>query len=482
MLTAFSAHFKSFVTNRSALLRWIGWFYFGNAVIFWLLGIYYFRGITPLSINLVTHLNAVLVWIFLIATWIGYFALLAFLCSALSITFLIITHKRPIIFINTIILASLAIIILILDMLVYGQYHFHLNSIILHMVFSSGMTEIFDFTWLEKSLLIIAIIVITSLETLFAMWLWRYLQNTQKNLHGKKISATIIVSLFLSYNMYLLSSVQPTSIIYQQPEAFPLYITSLMTLVPKLTQLPDFDGLGYDMIRQPQRPINQKLHYPLNPIICHTKQLPLNIVIIAIDAWRFDMLNQSVTPNINQFAQQSWQFDNHWSGGTTTQPGIFSLFYGIPDNYWSAALKQRNGSILIHQLLQENYQLGIYASAELTLPAFNKTVFVDVPQLQITTAGKLPADRDQQITNQFKQFITHSVQTHRPFFSFLFYDTAHSYCPDFPNDNKFLPIITTCDRFEVHPSKDVPLYFNRYKNALYFDDNLIKLTTSISRL
>lgn len=465
---------ETFLSTRSALLRWIGWFYFGNAVIFWLLSTYYFHGITPLSINLITHLNATLVWVFLIATWVGYFALLAFLPSIIALLLLIFCNKRSVIFTSAIFCSSVAILCLAIDMVVYGQYHFHLNSIILKMVFSREMSQIFDFTWLEKSLLLITVMVIFFLEFKLAQWLWHYLQYNQKNLHGKKIAINISASLFLSYNMFLLSSVQPTSIIYQQPQAFPLYTSIIMKIIPKLAQLPDFDSLGADMIWQPQHVIYQRLHYPLQPLICRPQKSPLNIVIIAIDTWRFDMLNQQVTPYIQQFAQQSWQFNNHWSGGNTTQPGIFSLFYGLPESYWSASLQEKKNPVLIQELLQQNYMMGIFASASLALPAFNKTVFAGVPHLQITTTGSLPSDRDQAITNEFEKFIAQAQQQHKPFFSFLFYDTAHSYCTEFPNDNKFLPIISVCNRFDLNPGSQAPLYLNRYKNALAFDDNLVE--------
>ena len=63
----------------------------------------------------------------------------------------------------------------------------------------------------------------------------------------------------------------------------------------------------------------------------------------------------------------------------------------------------------------------------------------------------------------------------------MFYDTAHSYCTEFPHDNKFLPIISECDRFDLNPGEKAPLYINRYKNALLFDDNLIAQDLSVLR-
>lgn len=463
-----------YLTSRFNLLRWLGWFYFGNAILFWLLGSYYFHGITPLSINLITHLNAALVWVYLLTTWIGYFALLAFLSSLIPFALILVCNKNSVITIISILCSSCALLTLLIDMLVYSQYHFHLNSIFLTMVFSREMSQIFDFTWLEKLLVFSIFFSILFTETIYAKWLWQFLQQNTKQLHGKKIATHVSVCLLFSYNMFLLSSVQPTSIIYQQPQSFPLYTTFIMKVIPDFKQLPDFNNLGSDIIRQPQQTIYQKLHYPLHPLNCMTPTQPFNIVIIAIDTWRFDMINQMITPHIEQFAQQSWQFNNNWSGGNTTQPGIFSLFYGIPATYWTAAEQQHKSPPLINELLQNHYKLGIFSSAALTLPAFNKTVFSSVPHLQLMTKGALPADRDQMITQEFRDFVNQTQQQHQPFFSFLFYDTAHSYCTEFPQDNTFLPIINTCNRLDLNPGQDAPLYINRYKNALIFDDKLIE--------
>src|SRR5690606_21551748 len=108
--------------------------------------------------------------------------------------------------------------------------------------------------------------------------------------------------------------------------------------------------------------VNKPLNYPLHPLQCSLPAKPYNIVVIALDAWRFDMLNAAVTPHITQFAKKSLVFTHNISGGNATQPGIFSLFYSLPENYWTAMIKQHQGPVFIHQLLQDHYQMGIFRS------------------------------------------------------------------------------------------------------------------------
>lgn len=459
--------------SRIPLLRWIGWFFCGNALQFCLLSIFYLSAITESNINLITPLNTFLAWFFLIVTWLGHCSLLAFLPAFISIILVLIIPYPPLIFFCSILFASLSVLLLSTDIIVYAQYHFHLNAIILHFVFSQERSQIFDFTWLEKTIFIAICLFIIMVESLFAKWLWKFLNKNPQSLHGKFIAVIITACLFLSYDMILLSSAQPVTIIYQQPQVFPLYNTIVSTLFSNFMPLSNLNKLGADMIRQPNPLTIKKMHYPLHALNCETPKQPLNIVIIAIDTWRFNMLNQQVSPHIADFAKSCWQFTNHYSGGNTTQPGIFSLFYSLPATYWPAALQNQQAPVLTQLLLQEHYQMGIYTSAALTLPAFNKTVFAHVPDLQLITQGKMPADRDQKITEEFAQFIQQAKINKKPFFSFLFYDTAHSFCTPFPHQQQFHPIIRTCNRFDLFPGNAAPLYINRYKSAVYYVDGLV---------
>ena len=161
------------------------------------------------------------------------FCFLAFLPSLISIFLLTVCTKRAIIFASAILCTSLAVLCLVIDICVYGQYHFHLNSIILQMIFNSEATQVFDFSLLEKSLFVLLVTTILFIETIYANWLWSFLQNNAKIFTVS--SHQITVSLFLSYNMFLLSSIQPTSIIFQQPQAFPLYTTVITKIIPKLS-------------------------------------------------------------------------------------------------------------------------------------------------------------------------------------------------------------------------------------------------------
>jgi membrane-anchored protein YejM (alkaline phosphatase superfamily) len=235
------------------------------------------------------------------------------------------------------------------------------------------------------------------------------------------------------------------------------------------------ERLSEQWIAQP-RQVESLLHYPLHTLQQTQMKSPFNVLIIVVDAWRFDMLNKTVMPYSAQFAQSAWMFTQHFSGGNATGPGIFSLFYGVPAAYWTAMEEQHQSPVFINALLKHHYHIGIFSSAALNLPAFNQTVFQAIPHLQIKTPGETPYVRDQAITQEFRQFIAsiNHAKDSSPFFGFLFYDFAHSYCRDDSDLLPLQPAIKVCDRYHLDNQSNPLPYLNRYKNALLLVDQQIK--------
>jgi membrane-anchored protein YejM (alkaline phosphatase superfamily) len=217
---------------------------------------------------------------------------------------------------------------------------------------------------------------------------------------------------------------------------------------------------------------NMKLDYPLHPLQYHLPKHPLNVLLIVIDTLRYDMINPTNMPNVYQFAQHADQFLNNMSGGDCTKPGIFSLFYGIPATYWNAAIEHHQGSILIRAFQANHYQLGLYASAPLTSPQFDQTVFTTVKNLQITTPGATSLDRDAKITDEMQHFLNSAAKNHKPFFGFMFYDAPHAY--NAVNLSHPFHPIGSLNYFSINNKTPITPIYNLYKNAVFADDQLVK--------
>ncbi|NOX76855.1 MAG: sulfatase-like hydrolase/transferase, partial [Gammaproteobacteria bacterium] len=198
---------------------------------------------------------------------------------------------------------------------------------------------------------------------------------------------------------------------------------------------------------------------------------PLNILYIVVDSWRFDTLTAQAAPNIFRFGQHSLVFDNHYSTANSTRTGVFSLFYGLPGTYWHAMLAEQRGAVFINQLQKQDYQLGIFASAKLYSPEFDRTVFAQVPDLRTRSIGSSPQQRDRNITEEFLGFLDHR-DPQKPFFGFLFYDSPHGY--DFPPDYPlpFQPSWDAVNYVALNNDFDRTPFFNRYRNSVNYVDSL----------
>lgn len=468
-------------TSRRTLGRWVGWFLVANTLLYFVIGLNYLFFMPNFSaIPLMTTAGTVLGWVFMLTGLLGQFALFALLCGIPVIVLALVYPRRWLVCSIAILLSTAMALFLVLDGVVYHLYHYHLAGVVWHVIWTGVASQVFVLSWLEYTMAAFIAIVLVCIEIALAFFVWRWVKAKPKR-NGWLFALGLGVSLFLSYTLTLSSSAAVTvsssaesndHVLVMEAQVIPYYDAVLGLFMPGHNEglkLQTRDA-GY-FVQNSQ--INKPLNYPLHPLQCVAPKKPFNIVIIAMDAWRFDMMNPKVTPNIYRFSKRAWVFKDNLSGGDATRPGIFSLFYSIPANYWTAMLRQHRGPVLINQLLKDHYQMGIFRSASMKYPAFNKTVFRAVKNLQITTPGAESFDRDREITKEFKHFIA-KRNPNKPFFSFVFYDETHNYCDSSANYAKpFQPAIKVCNRLLLNNDTNPVPYLNRYRNAAHFDDTLV---------
>lgn len=459
--------------QRKLLMYWGAWFYLSHVLFFWLIGLNYFFAEPAISLfNLLDD--------FILVGFMGHLAVLAlFSCVWIVPMVFLFPHKRAI-FTVVIITASLASSLLIMDTVVYRLYHYHFNHAVLMLAFYGVTEDSLGLSFLEKMAPILIIFTFVVIELFYANWLWnRVKHKTTFSGWFKYIIAIFALLVYASYVVVVINMNPIWLRSYIEKTRFlPFYAHTLAILMPKhkeslaLIRIDHEDPLEFLAMDVP-------LQYPKHPLYYHTKHSPLNLVIIGIDTWRFDMLNKEVTPAIFDFSKKSWVFYHHMSGGNSTGPGIFSLFYGIPANYMTAMEDQDHGPVLIDVLKKHRYQIGVFSSAPLYVPPLNQSVFLDVEHL--SNEGS-PADtvflRDQRVVERFKDFIQHR-ETQRPFFNFLFFDAAHSYCGIDEVSGPFQPTVEHCNRLAFDKKRDYQRYLNRYKNAVLFVDEQVHKTIEI---
>ncbi len=365
------------------------------------------------------------------------------------------------------IIASLGIATLFIDTMVFAQYRFHINAVVLELVFSGQVVSFPLITWFT---VIGGVLALVMGQYLLIAWLEKPAVMTQHKL-GRKFALFTFFALLATHGIHIWAAAnayQPVTMVKRYlPVFYPATSTSMMK---------KYGWINEEAIAQQKAmKLNRKsdLNYPLQPLQKEVVEKPINIMILAIDSWRADTFNAENTPNLWKYAQEGMIFNNHIATGNATRTGIFGLFYGIPGTYWHGFLANQKTPLLIDRLQELNYDMGIFTAAQLEKPEFNQTVFKNIPNLRIKSEGNSPSELDKDLTKDWLEWYSHR-DTSKPAFSFLFYDAPHGY--DFPKDyaHRYEPMLDNINYLELNNDSDPTLFFNRYKTSVHFVDSVAK--------
>ena len=455
--------------QQTQLIYWSLWYFLLTTIVVWLIGMRYLTTIIPLQLPYLYGSGHALVYSFLFISYFSHMALLTYLVWLLMVFPVIYVIPKPIFVLPVAIFsATLLTFFIVLDSHVYQLYRFHLNSVLLHLVFGGEARDVFGLNvgeWTTGFMCILAILLVQMglcyvSRIRFERWH-----------HGRRMVITLLGLLCLSYYCAIMSAAHGRYELIQQTIALPYYKDVLRNLVPMQRIFSNVEKIAQAKYSQP-RQISAKLHYPLKPLQCTPIEKPFNVVLLVIDTWRFKALQDNIMPNLKALSKQSWYFTEHLSGGNSTQAGMFSLFYSLPNSYWTAMIEQNKGPLLIKTMLDNHYQMAIHWSGQLTIPAFDKTLFHDIPFLEKRTPYETPIQNDRYITEKALHFLEHR-DPKRPFFLFSMYLAAHSYCESdvFPTPRQ--PSIKKCHRLFIDNTTDPLPYLNRYYNAVTAVDEQI---------
>lgn len=369
-------------------------------------------------------------------------------------------------------LFALVQITLYVDTLVFAQYRFHINESVLSLVLSG---QVVDFSLASYFLMFLMIIVTVSIE--YAVILLIDKKVSRESYNGNKRTRCILVStlflfisLLISHFGHMVAFYYAYSPIMSVKEYIPLYrpLTS-----KKIMHLFDKDGERKVVYLSEDK--NSSIDYPKHELVINSdNQSKKNILFIVLDSWRYDTFSEAISPNTYRFVKQNNGviFNQHHSTGNATRTGIFGLFYGIPGTYWDAFLRNSVPSLFVTTLQKENYNIGIFTSAKVSAPEFDRNAFVTIKNLRISSEGRSASERDKQLTEDWRSWYKNR-DTSRPTFSFLFYDAPHAY--DFGDDVevKFKPI-GDLNYITLNNQTDSEPIFNRYKQSVYYDDHLLQ--------
>ena len=362
-------------------------------------------------------------------------------------------------------LSSLILTAIVSDTFVFQLYRFHLNWAMVDL-FINGGSEVIHFSldmWIQILLLVAGILV----GSAALVWVTNFLANKTWRVWPWSllfVLAFIVGNLSHAYAVAL--QVTPISTLSETvPGVRPLTMTSFMAKM----------GWTSEKVEKVKVSENGVMAYPLNPLNFKEAK-PLNIVFILSDCLRSDMLNPTNMPYAWKISEENIRFENHYSSGNATRAGIFGLFYGLPPSYWHSVFAAQVPSAFVTSLQKQGYEIEAFASARLTSPEFNKTVFASVPNIRLMSEGNSSWERDVDSVNDFEAWVS---QVKKPFFSFIFFDNIHAYSTDPSRKPTFTPAWETVNNLKLNNDLDPTEYFNLYKNAVVDTDRNIERVWNI---
>lgn len=365
-------------------------------------------------------------------------------------------------------LTWILLIALVTDTFVYQQYRFHINWAMIDLALVGG-NEVFTFS---VAMMIRMVLLIIVLGIMAAVLVWGATKNRGKALWP----CVVILTSYLCVNLVNAYSVaQNIKSITVLSDRVPLYYP-----IRANTFLSRF-GLVVLQEEQINRPnVFTAFRYPLNNVV-YGKGENLNVVIVAIDSLRSDVVTPETMPNLTKIAKGGISFQDHYSSGNATRSGIFGLFYGLPPSYWQAALSSSTSPALMNGFIDAGYDIGVFSTATLKRPEFYSTVFSRVRPLRMGSEGSGGVvDRDIESIKDFENWLSNR-DVNQKFMSFVFLDSVHAVAVPESEQLPYKNYWEDINHLELGPDFDPVPYFNRYKNSAYGADILIGKILDIIR-
>ncbi len=453
------------VLPRPQLLRWLAWFTFINIVVLFIISLRFLIYMLPFESGIE--------WAYALTTLFAQMGILAILLTIpLSVGISLFPNKKlwiPLI----ILLFAIAQLTLIINTFVYAQFRFHISGFVIDLILDAG-GEVFAFSWFTWLVISVIALMTIGIEILLASIILRHFKQANSIIKARYALISTLVIIFASQSLHVWADASYDNRITRLTPHIPYYhpITA-KGLMRKY-------GLVDTKIQREQRRINLSTHsrilnYPLQAMQCKPEQQQaLNLVVIMIDSWRYDVLGKVETPMLYQFMQDHpvQQFKQHHSGGNSTRTGVFSLFYGLPATYWQHMYGNQTAPVLINELQKNNTEITAFSSATLARPSFDRTVFSKISNLRLASDGDEPWKRDEHTLKDWFTFLDNK-KDNAHFFSFIFLDAVHgnNMPPDYPK--VFQPFLERVDHISLNNNYDPKPFFNRYKTSVHYVDSLL---------
>lgn len=242
-----------------------------------------------------------------------------------------------------ILLASTAVL---LDGMVFGEFRFHINELVVNIFTTQGPADIFNGSVAPYIVTAGVIVFLFFVLWIRGEWLWRVMQRKFSNPVKNWYLPLIVVFLGISH---LIWTSNGHRISFYGNE---ITLASVFPL--------NYQEHFYPKVHSELAMGRPNLNYPSKEMKCVPKQLP-NIIFVMMENFGSQSVSDETTPFVRHLQKHGINFNMHLSGGGSYDDMLFRLIYGIPALYRPEA----PASPLIEQLRKSNYEIAAFSSRRL---------------------------------------------------------------------------------------------------------------------
>lgn len=410
--------------------------------------------------------------LYLALAWLSHFGLLvALLTLPQSMLALVLPSRWVLVPIGVLSLAVMLIYIVV-DTEVYARYRFHLNGFVWELLSGPGTGENLPLSGTTVFVMAVAVMMVAALSTIAAWFALSRASSDTPSFRARYFVAAWALAFVTAQCMHIWYEAHYDGEVTGVTRHFPLHhpLTAKRLLVRY--GLLDASAARESSLER-RSDVGRELIYPQNPMRCESPANPVDVLVIIVDSLRADAFDARIMPRLHSLTERAnaQMFTDHISGGNVTRGGIFGLFTGLPATYWNAFAAAHRSAIWIEQHQKAGYRVGIFSSATLQSPAFDRTVFSTVPALRLGSEGDNAIERDLDAISDISDFLAADADS-QPYFGVLYLDAAHG--PTVPEGAEhFRPQLQRVDHLRLDADFDPLPYVNRYWNALHWLDERV---------
>jgi membrane-anchored protein YejM (alkaline phosphatase superfamily) len=365
---------------------------------------------------------------------------------------------------------------LYIDGRTYDLLRYHFNGWVWAVLTTEGVTDSIDLDrtfWVAAGAMILA-----TFAAMYGFQRWRIARQRARGPRRTRLRLAwialliVFVPLGAEKAMYALANLRGEREITAIAQVVPLYARLTVRRAAY-----GWRGMRADAHTTAANSGQLLLNYPLERPRVRSDGPRPNILIVAVESLRADMLASDVMPFTFEFSHGGRRFLNHASGGNASRYGTFALVYGLHGSYFAPVYAERASPVLVDALTDLGYEMRIYGTAAMTFPEMRSTAWVHVARFVQDALEEAPGEsRDAELVRRFTRWARTRPQD-RPFFAFAFLDAPHFSYHVVPERAPFTPYAPSLNRAVLSSqaaSTVGPMIFNRYRNAVYDVDHSLK--------